>query len=171
MRGFRLAMPGSVLGLTLLVLILGTMPILAERLRPTATVILANLSFPVRACGCRSDRQLRGLVGRRDCTAGYPDPFDDFLNAGSCRDVHWRSARDRTLGPATNVASLWSNLATTPLIRLTTTILAYLVADRGARQLGISATRHSYKNAPSTKTTRNKPVTNAVPKFLMDVSI
>ena len=45
MRGFGLAMPGSGLGLTLLVRILGTMPTLAERLRPTTTVILANLSF------------------------------------------------------------------------------------------------------------------------------
>jgi putative effector of murein hydrolase LrgA (UPF0299 family) len=44
-RGFGLAMPGPVLGLTLLVLILTAMPILAERLRPTTTVILANLSF------------------------------------------------------------------------------------------------------------------------------
>lgn len=44
-RGFRLAMPGPVLGLMMLVLFLGTMPTLAERLRPTITVILANLSF------------------------------------------------------------------------------------------------------------------------------
>jgi holin-like protein len=44
-RGFDLAMPGPVLGLTLLVLILGAMPTLAERLRPTITIILANLSF------------------------------------------------------------------------------------------------------------------------------
>ena len=45
MRGFGLAMPGPVLGLTLLVLLLGAVPALAERLRPTTTVILANLSF------------------------------------------------------------------------------------------------------------------------------
>ena len=44
-RGFGLAMPGPVLGLALLVLILGAMPTLAERLRPTITIILANLSF------------------------------------------------------------------------------------------------------------------------------
>lgn len=44
-RGFDLALPGPVLGLTLLVLILGAIPTLAERLRPTTTVILANLSF------------------------------------------------------------------------------------------------------------------------------
>lgn len=44
-RGFGLAMPGPVLGLTLLVLLLGAVPALAERLRPTTTVILANLSF------------------------------------------------------------------------------------------------------------------------------
>lgn len=44
-RGFGLLMPGPVLGLALLVLILGAMPTLAERLRPTTTVILANLSF------------------------------------------------------------------------------------------------------------------------------
>jgi predicted murein hydrolase (TIGR00659 family) len=36
----------------------------------------------------------------------------------------------------TDVASLWSYLATSPLIWLTTTILAYLVADGVARQLG-----------------------------------
>lgn len=36
----------------------------------------------------------------------------------------------------TNVASLWSYLAATPLIWLTTTILAYLVADGLARRLG-----------------------------------
>ena len=44
-RGLGLPMPGPVLGLALLVLILGAMPTLAERLRPTTTVILANLSF------------------------------------------------------------------------------------------------------------------------------
>ena len=36
-RGFGLLMPGPVLGLALLVLILGAMPTLAERLRPTTT--------------------------------------------------------------------------------------------------------------------------------------
>lgn len=44
-RGFGLAMPGPVIGLALLVLLLGTIPALAERLRPTTSVILANLSF------------------------------------------------------------------------------------------------------------------------------
>jgi putative effector of murein hydrolase LrgA (UPF0299 family) len=38
-------MPGPVLGLALLVLLLGIIPTLAEQLRPTTTVILANLSF------------------------------------------------------------------------------------------------------------------------------
>lgn len=36
----------------------------------------------------------------------------------------------------TDVASLWSYLATTPLIWLTTTILAYLLADGLARRSG-----------------------------------
>jgi predicted murein hydrolase (TIGR00659 family) len=36
----------------------------------------------------------------------------------------------------TDVASLWSYLATTPLIWLTTTILAYLFAEKAARRLG-----------------------------------
>ena len=36
----------------------------------------------------------------------------------------------------TDVASLWSYLAATPLIWLTTTIVAYLVADKIARKLG-----------------------------------
>jgi holin-like protein len=44
-RGFGLAMPGPVLGLALLVLLLGALPALAERVRPTTTVILAHLSF------------------------------------------------------------------------------------------------------------------------------
>ena len=44
-RGLGLAMPGPVLGLTLLVLLLGAIPTLTERLRPTTTVILTNLSF------------------------------------------------------------------------------------------------------------------------------
>ena len=44
-RGLGFAIPGPVLGLTLLVLMLGVMPTLANRLRPTTTVILANLSF------------------------------------------------------------------------------------------------------------------------------
>ena len=44
-RGLGVAMPGPVLGLALLVLLLGFVPTLAERLRPTTTVILANLSF------------------------------------------------------------------------------------------------------------------------------
>lgn len=44
-RGFGFPVPGPVLGLALLVLILSVMPTLAERLRPTTTIILANLSF------------------------------------------------------------------------------------------------------------------------------
>ena len=36
----------------------------------------------------------------------------------------------------TDVANLWSYLSTTPLIWLTTTILAYLAADGVARRLG-----------------------------------
>lgn len=44
-RGFGLPMPGPVLGLALLVLLLRAMPRLAGQLRPTTTVILANLSF------------------------------------------------------------------------------------------------------------------------------
>lgn len=44
-RGFGLAIPGPVLGLALLVALLGSVPVLAERLRPTTSVILANLSF------------------------------------------------------------------------------------------------------------------------------
>ncbi len=44
-RGLGVTMPGPVLGLALLVLLLGFVPTLAERLRPTTTVILANLSF------------------------------------------------------------------------------------------------------------------------------
>ncbi|PUB12054.1 CidA/LrgA family protein [Yoonia sediminilitoris] len=44
-RGFGLSIPGPVLGLVLLVLLLGAIPALAERLRPTTMIILANLSF------------------------------------------------------------------------------------------------------------------------------
>ncbi len=44
-RGFGFAIPGPVLGLALLLLLLGIFPKLVERLRPTVTVILANLSF------------------------------------------------------------------------------------------------------------------------------
>ena len=44
-RGFGFAMPGPVLGLALLVLLLWAFPKLAEQLRPTTAVILANLSF------------------------------------------------------------------------------------------------------------------------------
>jgi holin-like protein len=44
-RGFGLSIPGPVLGLALLVLLLGAIPTLAERLRPTTAIILANLSF------------------------------------------------------------------------------------------------------------------------------
>ena len=44
-RFLGVAMPGPVLGLALLLLLLGAIPTLAKRLRPTTTVILANLSF------------------------------------------------------------------------------------------------------------------------------
>ncbi len=44
-RGLGLGVPGPVLGLALLVLCLGARPALAERFRPTTSVILANLSF------------------------------------------------------------------------------------------------------------------------------
>ncbi|KQB95378.1 LrgA [Loktanella sp. 1ANDIMAR09] len=44
-RGAGLPIPGPVLGLALLVLLLSLKPALTEQLRPTTTVILANLSF------------------------------------------------------------------------------------------------------------------------------
>lgn len=44
-RGSGLPIPGPVLGLALLVLLLGAIPTLAERLRSTTAIILANLSF------------------------------------------------------------------------------------------------------------------------------
>ncbi|TRD13846.1 CidA/LrgA family protein [Palleronia caenipelagi] len=44
-RGFGFSIPGPVLGLSLLVLLLGAVPTLAGRLRPTTEVILTNLSF------------------------------------------------------------------------------------------------------------------------------
>ncbi len=44
-RGLGLPLPGPVLGLTLLVLILWMQPNLAEKLRETVGVILANLSL------------------------------------------------------------------------------------------------------------------------------
>jgi putative effector of murein hydrolase LrgA (UPF0299 family) len=53
-RGFGLAVPGPVLGLIMLVLLLGAMPTVAERLRPTTTIILANLSFLFVPAGVRA---------------------------------------------------------------------------------------------------------------------
>ncbi|MDU8912772.1 CidA/LrgA family protein [Aestuariicoccus sp. MJ-SS9] len=44
-RGLALPVPGPVLGLALLLLLLRLSPPLAERLRPTTGVILANLSL------------------------------------------------------------------------------------------------------------------------------
>jgi putative effector of murein hydrolase LrgA (UPF0299 family) len=44
-RSLGFPIPGPVLGLVVLVLLLGMRPTLAEQLRPTTTVILANLSF------------------------------------------------------------------------------------------------------------------------------
>ncbi|MDZ7711546.1 MAG: CidA/LrgA family protein [Roseovarius sp.] len=44
-RGMGLPIPGPVIGLALLILILRLRPTLAEKLRPTITVILANLSL------------------------------------------------------------------------------------------------------------------------------
>ncbi|WP_342070387.1 CidA/LrgA family protein [Yoonia algicola] len=44
-RGLGVPIPGPVLGLTLLVLLLSLLPTLTDRIRPTTTVILANLSF------------------------------------------------------------------------------------------------------------------------------
>lgn len=58
-RGFGFPVPGPVLGLALLVLLLGVMPALAEQLRPTTTVILANLSFLFVPAGV-------GVIGNLD---------------------------------------------------------------------------------------------------------
>jgi putative effector of murein hydrolase LrgA (UPF0299 family) len=44
-RGMGLPLPGPVLGLTLLLMTLGILPTLTEKLRPTISVILANLSL------------------------------------------------------------------------------------------------------------------------------
>lgn len=44
-RGVGLTIPGPVIGLTLLLVVLWLRPAVAETLRPTVTVILANLSL------------------------------------------------------------------------------------------------------------------------------
>lgn len=44
-RSFDLPIPGPVLGLVLLLLVLSLRPAFIERLRPTVTIILANLSL------------------------------------------------------------------------------------------------------------------------------
>lgn len=44
-RGLGLPVPGPVLGLALLLLVLSLRPSVAEGLRPTVTVVLANLSL------------------------------------------------------------------------------------------------------------------------------
>ena len=44
-RGFGFALPGPVLGLALLALLIAAIPRLVEQLRPTTSIILANLSF------------------------------------------------------------------------------------------------------------------------------
>lgn len=62
-RGFGFAVPGPVLGLALLVLLLSVIPTLADRLRSTTTVILANLSFLFVPAGV-------GVVGNFDVLLG-----------------------------------------------------------------------------------------------------
>ena len=58
-RGFGLAVPGPVLGLALLVLLLSIAPALGDTLKPTITVILANLSFLFVPAGV-------GVIGNAD---------------------------------------------------------------------------------------------------------
>jgi putative effector of murein hydrolase LrgA (UPF0299 family) len=58
-RGFGLSIPGPVLGLALLIVLLGLRPALAENLRPTITVILANLSLLFVPAGV-------GVIGNLD---------------------------------------------------------------------------------------------------------
>lgn len=62
-RGLGLVLPGPVLGLALLVLCLGARPGLAERLRPTTSVILANLSFLFVPAGV-------GVIGNLEVLSG-----------------------------------------------------------------------------------------------------
>jgi putative effector of murein hydrolase LrgA (UPF0299 family) len=58
-RGLGLPVPGPVLGLTLLVVILRLRPGLAETMRPTTGVILANLSLMFVPAGV-------GVIGNLD---------------------------------------------------------------------------------------------------------
>mgnify|MGYP001823881177 CR=1 FL=1 len=58
-RGLGWAIPGPVLGLALLVVLLSGFPALAERFRPTTSVILANLSFLFVPAGV-------GVIGNLD---------------------------------------------------------------------------------------------------------
>ncbi|MGM0661652.1 MAG: CidA/LrgA family protein [Pseudomonadota bacterium] len=58
-RGVGLSIPGPVIGLALLILILRQRPALAEQLRPTVTVILANLSLLFVPAGV-------GVIGNLD---------------------------------------------------------------------------------------------------------
>ena len=68
-RGLGLPMPGPVLGLALLILLLSARPSLADRLRPTTTVILANLSFLFVPAGV-------GVIGN---TGGLSDDWFALL--------------------------------------------------------------------------------------------
>jgi putative effector of murein hydrolase LrgA (UPF0299 family) len=58
-RGIGLSIPGPVLGLALLIVILRLMPALAGDLRPTISVILANLSLLFVPAGV-------GVIGNLD---------------------------------------------------------------------------------------------------------
>lgn len=58
-RGLGLPVPGPVLGLALLILWLRVRPTLAEKLRPTVSIILANLSLMFVPAGV-------GVIGNLD---------------------------------------------------------------------------------------------------------
>lgn len=63
-RGFNLAIPGPVLGLVLLIALMAARPALAESLRATTGVLLANLSFLFVPAGV-------GVIGSIDVLSSY----------------------------------------------------------------------------------------------------
>lgn len=75
-RGLGLPLPGPVAGLLLLVLLLRAWPALAEKLRPTVSVILANLSLLFVPAGV-------GVIANLDALSGNWLPLMAVLVAST----------------------------------------------------------------------------------------
>ena len=135
-RGTGLPVPGPVAGLVLMLVLFTVRPSLASALRPTTSVILANLSLLFVPAGV-------GVIANLDVLAGDGAAILAVLALSTVLSMLATVGTFLLVrnivggsGEMTELPALWSYLAASPLTWLTATLVAYLVAVAISGSLG-----------------------------------